>query len=392
MVRGLQWDGDLRFRTQGDGFSSGNAPAVNVMASNSARSIVALNTTEDRTRLRVRARLGLTAAIDEHWTASARLTTGSLTDPVSSNQTLGTYNDRFTAAFDRVFIRYHDGDEWNVVAGRFGNPWFGTDLVWAPDLSFDGVTAQWSPQLGPRVRGFATVAAMPIQEVELSPADKWLFGAQIGANMPGSADRFGAKIGLAYYQYKNVLGQLSPASAPTLNEFTAPQFTQKGNTYYNISSDPTRPLFGLASDYKLVNLTGTFDMPLWAGKRIMLTGDFVKNIGFDRAAVSARLGADVEPMTKGYHLRVAFGDPELRRRSDWQVFMAYKYLERDAVLDAFTDGDFHLGGTDARGYILGASYGLGKDTFATLRYLSADAISNVPLSIDVLQFDLNVRF
>lgn len=391
-VRSLQWDGDLRFRVQGDEFGSGNAPAVNVMASNSSRSIVALNTTEDRTRLRVRARLGLTAQIDDHWSSAVRITTGSLTDPVSSNQTLGTYNDRYTIAFDRAYLRYQYGDDWNVVFGRFGNPWFGTDLVWAPDLSFDGVAAQWSPKLGSRVRGFATVAAMPIQEVELSAADKWLFGAQIGANMPGSADRIGAKLGVAYYEYRNITGQLSPADAPTLNEFTAPAYAQKGNTYYNISSDPSRPLFGLAAGYKLVNVTGTLDFPLWQDKRVMLTADYVRNVGYDSAAVSARLGTNVEAMTTGYLARVAFGNPELRRLHDWQVFATYKYLERDAVLDAFTDSDFHLGGTDARGYILGASYGLGKDTYATLRYLSADSITSVPLAIDVIQFDLNVRF
>jgi hypothetical protein len=97
-------------------------------------------------------------------------------------------------------------------------------------------------------------------------------------------------------------------------------------------------------------------------------------------------------MTKGYQVRVAFGDPDLQQTGQWQVFAAYKYLERDAVLDAFTDPDFRLGGTDARGYILGGSFGLGRNTYASLRYLSADSISSVPLSVDVLQLDLNVKF
>ncbi len=62
------------------------------------------------------------------------------------------------------------------------------------------------------------------------------------------------------------------------------------------------------------------------------------------------------------------------------------------MLDAYTDSDFRLGGTDAKGYTVGGSYGLGRDTAATLRLMSADSISGAPLSVDVLQLDLAVRF
>lgn len=390
-TRGITWEGDLRTRYQFDDFAPDNAAAISVTETNRTRAISLLNTTEDRHRLRVRARLGVTAVIDDNWSAGVRLTTGSSTDPISSNQTLGVYNNRYTVAFDRAYIRYRYGDDFNAVAGRFGNPWFGTDLLWANDLSFDGVAAQWTPSLSPTVRGFATVAAMPVQEVELSAADKWLFGGQVGATLAGSASSIGGKLGLGYFHYVKLVGQSSPTGS-TSNEFTAPQFAQKGNTTYNISSDPARPLLGLASEYRLVNLTGQVDFPAVAGKRVVVTGDFVRNIGFDRAAVSARAGVDVEPMTSAYHLRVGFGSAEVKARHDWQVFMAYKRIGRDSMLDAFTDSDFHLGGTDAKGYILGGSYGLGKNTAASMRYFSGDSVSGAPLSIDVLQLDLNARF
>jgi hypothetical protein len=67
-------------------------------------------------------------------------------------------------------------------------------------------------------------------------------------------------------------------------------------------------------------------------------------------------------------------------------------VERDAVLDGFTDSDFRLGGTDAKGYILGGSYGVAKNVSTTARLLSADSVSGAPLSVDVIQFDLLVRF
>ena len=47
--------------------------------------------------------------------------------------------------------------------------------------------------------------------------------------------------------------------------------------------------------------------------------------------------------------------------------MLYRYLERDAVLDAFTDSDFHLGGTDAKGYQLGFDLGLSRGAWLRLQ-------------------------
>jgi hypothetical protein len=391
-VRRVQWYGDLRTRIEYDNFIGDNATAVNVQQTNQARSLVLLNTTEDRSRLLVRARAGMAVAIDDNWSTDIRLTTGNSSSPVSSNQTLGSYGQRYTVALDRANIRFRNAARTvNAVAGRFGNPWFGTDLVWANDLSFDGVAAQWLPALGKSTRGFVTLAAMPIQEVELSNADKWLLGAQVGLEAGNLLGEVSAKLGLGLYNYRNITGRTSDTGTTT-NEFTAPAFAQKGNTYYNIASDSTKPLLGLASGFRLINLTGSLDVPVAWSKHALLTADFVKNTAYDRAAVSARVGADVSPKTLGWMMRFGFGNPDVARYGDWQVFSGYKHVERDAVLDAFTDSDFRLGGTDAKGYTVGGSYGLGRDTAATVRLMSADSISGAPLSVDVLQLDLAVRF
>ncbi len=390
-VRRLEWDGDLRVRTQLDRFSNDNAAALSILDTNRSRALSLLNTSEDRERLRVRARIGLTATIDEHWSAGVRLTTGSATEPVSSNQTLGTYNNRYTVLIDRAYVRYRHRDEFSATAGRFGNPWFGTNLLWANDLSFDGVALQWTPKLTSAIRGFATLAALPVQEVELSSADKWLFGGQLGATLAPSPRSIGARVGLGYYHYVNLLGKVS-APGSSARESTAPAFAQKGNSYYNISSDVLRPLLGLAAEYHLLNATGQVDLPSIAGKRLIVTGDFVRNLGFNRREVSQRVGVDVDKQVNAYHLQLALGEAEVKALHEWQVSAAYKRVERDALLDAYTDSDFRLGGTDARGYILGASYGVAKNTAVAFRYFSGDSISGPPLSIDVFQFDLNLKF
>ncbi len=133
-------------------------------------------------------------------------------------------------------------------------------------------------------------------------------------------------------------------------------------------------------------------MPSVAGKRLVVTADYVRNLGFDRSQVSRRVGVDVSGQVDAYHVQLAFGSIEVKERHDWQVTAAYKRIERDALLDAFNDSDFRLGGTDARGYILGGSYGVAKNTSLSLRYFSGDSIAGPPLSIDVLQLDLNLKF
>jgi hypothetical protein len=79
-------------------------------------------------------------------------------------------------------------------------------------------------------------------------------------------------------------------------------------------------------------------------------------------------------------------------RGGWRVFLGYRYLERDAVLDAFTDSDLRLGGTDVEGYYLGGYFGLSDGTFLRLRYLSGNEIDGPPLGIDVWQLDINAQF
>ena len=86
------------------------------------------------------------------------------------------------------------------------------------------------------------------------------------------------------------------------------------------------------------------------------------------------------------------GYPQINDRWEWNLSAAYKYIESDAVLDAFTDSDFHLGGTNAKGYILGGNLGVAHNIWLTGRWLSASEISGPPYTVNVVQVDLNARF
>ena len=72
--------------------------------------------------------------------------------------------------------------------------------------------------------------------------------------------------------------------------------------------------------------------------------------------------------------------------------VGYKYIQSDAVVDAFNDSDFGLGGTNLQGYIVGGSLALSPKVWIRLRYLSADSIIGPTYKADVFQFDLNGKF
>ena len=413
----IHWSGDLRLRAQADMFDSGNAKLTyfNFQNINQAGTFNAengyLNTTTDRYRLRLRARLAMDAAVTDNLKAGMRITTGNTTDPVSTNQTLGNYGGRYQVVWDEAYLRYRRdtaaGSPWLTLwGGRMPNPWMHTDLVWDSDLAFEGLAGTLHYSLeGPAgaesglSRGvFLTAGAFPLQEVELSSRDKWLYGAQVGGEWQLHNESI-FKLGVAYYDYSHITGEPNVAGSHLL-DFTAPPTMQKGNTVFDIS-DPNNSssrLYALAADYNLINATASFDFAQLAPTHVILTADYVKNIGYNTGKVQQLFdsiganGQQAKARTIGYQFEIAVGHPHIRRYRDWRITGAFKHLERDAVLDAFTDSDFHLGGTDAEGWTLQGDYGLMEDTWLTVRWLSSNAIDGPPLSVDILQVDFNTRF
>ncbi len=385
-------DGDLRLRFQKDIFQSDNVPAAFLQASGISNIV---NTTEDRERYRLRGRIGLQAKVTDWLSAGFRLTTGNGTDPLSTNQTLGNTFNKYSVFLDRAYLQAEPWEWLTITGGRIPNPWFGTDLVWNEYLNFEGGAVSFIPKFNDRLTGFLTLGAFPLQEIEPSQApvtraaSKWLYGAQTGFEWR-AVDSSVLKVGVGLYDYKNVEGIPNPDAFSTVYDLTAPQFRQKGNSLFQLGG--LNNLFALASRFNELNVTGALDFAHFDPLHIILSGDYVKNIGFDTGGIFNRTGQIIDARTTGYQAKVTFGAPRLQKRNDWQAFIAYKYLERDAVLDAFTDADFHLGGTDAKGYIIGANYGLDKNAWVTLRWLSSTQIDGPPLAIDVLQLDFNARF
>lgn len=450
----IRFYGDMRVRYHGSYFPSGNDQigAINFNAINTGSPYLAVdgndyywptyNVVQDRNQFRFRGRLGMVADLHEGFTAGLRLAGGENNSPVSQNQTFGANGGNFSKYavwIDRAYMKYQPSPDFSLTAGRMDNPfWSPTDLVWYKDIGFDGFAAQAKYEIVEGVTPFVAGGAFPIFNTDfnaginlpsiagnnnaaptkLPSRDKWLFAGQLGVAVKPDPD-YAVRLGVAYYDFSNVQGQLSaPCSVVSATDvcstdLTRPSFAQKGNTYTplrNITPDPIYAntlnyyqYYGLVGQFRPVVASGQIDFARFHPVHVVLDGEYVVNTAFDRRAmellaVNNRAGTPNGALggydggNMGYLVRATVGEKEIKRLWDWNVHAGYKYLQSDAMVDAFVDSDFGLGGTNLKGYFVGGNIGVGENTWLALRWMSANNIAGSPYAVDVLHVDLNGKF
>ena len=437
-----------------DQFDAINFNAVNTgspydISGNNFNNIPTYDTTKDRSQVRFRARLGMDADLTNGFDAGIRIATGQDNSPVSTNQTFGNSGgdfSKYSLWLDRGFIRYQNiNQEIAVQLGRFDNPfWSPTDLVWYNELGFDGFAVQAKHQVNEWFTPFGVAGIFPLfntpvnstsnlfdADPEAGSRDKWLFGGQLGFGTHVDSDTQ-IRVAAAFYDFEGVQGQVSSlcdilsSSDVCDTDLTRPSFAQKGNTYMPIRNlDQSITLgasnqfqfFGLVQKYRPVVASAQIDFAQFNPYHIIIDGEFVWNSAFDRSltnimpgqfigspgvAINNRGGVPSDAPTgtvgpfnggdQGWMARVTVGNKDIKTFGDWNVYAAYKFLESDATLDAFVDPDFGLGGTNLKGYIIGANLGVSNNVWAALKWMSATNIGGVPFASDVVLVDLNARF
>lgn len=450
----IHFYGDLRTLYQGSFFPRGNSQltAVNFNQINtgppvdiaSGQFLPTFDTSQDRNQFILRGRLGMEANLTNGFTAGLRIATGQDNGPVSTNQTLGGNGGNFSKYslwLDRGYLNWTGfGHDVSVSLGRFANPfWSPTDLVWYQYINFDGLAVQAQHEVVDGITPFVVGGAAPVfntalnaginldttgtgQPTELPSDDKWLFGGQFGVDAKFGAD-YDLRVAGAYYDFTNVQGQpSSPCFVQTAadvcdTDLSRPSFAQKGNTYMplrnlvantanNFGAGPNLfEYFGLASQFRPVVGSAELDLAHFRPFHIILDGEYVINTAFNRDQMIAlaanqqlfnnTVGAAAQTFSggnQGWMGRITVGDKEIKHLWDWNLYAAYKHLESDAMIDAFVDSEFGLGGTNLKGYIVGGRLGLAEDVWASLKFMSATNVSGAPYAVDIIMLDLNARF
>jgi hypothetical protein len=453
-INRIEWSGDVRFRDQFLFYGKNNVqPYINFQAFNAngptqvnsnvlPYAIPFLNTTTNRLdQMEILAHIGMKAKVSDAVSVTVRLATGADNSPQFTGQLFGSDFGKKDIWLDQAFIALTPVTWGAAYLGRMPDPFLRTDLVFDDYTNFEGAAISLNHDVGPRgLQFFGTGGAFPVDYSNSNfPTDagvkedlhtKWLYGAQVGASYQPGPSSWSVKGAVAYYAYENIKGQPSAPCAlyaasnntQCSTDWSAPSFMQKGNTLFlirQIIPDPSNPLnyaepqlVGLSYGYDLLDVNTVFEMPLFSDTRFQLKGDFVRNLAYDpHTVLSNPLTQPVNnygacPVTpapsncigpyesgnNAWLIRATIGNILPHTRGDWNVSAGYKYIEPDAVLDAFNDPNFHYGGTNARGYFIFANYYFANNAWMTAKWYSANQVDGPPLAIDLLQLELNTRF
>lgn len=410
--------GDVRFRVEREDYASDNAPPTEIDEYYQLPLGTTLTTTHTRNQPRLRARLGVDAAIDDQFSANFMIATSvgdpATASPVSYNAFQGDYGRPLPLGVAVAYLQWSPNANVHLTGGRMTNPYLSSDqpylssdLIWWRDLAFDGVLANFTPRFSTSWSGFVNAGVHPLSQPQLGPynlaAQQYLYAGQTGL-VYRTANDSSLRLEGAYFSYVGMQGGLNPANPPdnTLYSDSAPLFRQRGNTMFDINwlSNPGSALYAYAGQFKEFELDANFELARFDPIRIGMDLDYVRNVGFNPGQIAGHIGPAIaglpldntgkngveRPRVMGYQLGAMVGHHAVRRLGDWQAFGGYRYLQRDAVVDAFTSPDYHVGGTDQKGPLVGVDYGLGNDVSVILRYSATKPIDAAP------NFEINEWF
>lgn len=446
---------DVRLRYEGDYFPGGNdntGAFPNFNAINTGAPFDTAGTVfspqydvdQNRTRLRLRARLGADVNLEDGFSGGIRFGTGQDNGPVSENQTLGLANNgqggdfgKYQLWLDRAFIRYDIWAQPNkdiaFLFGRFDNPFFTTSrMIWEDEIAMDGVALSAKYEVFEGFTPFIVGGAFPVFNTDFNYAtndpskfksvDKYLYAAQAGVDWRISKD-VNFKVAGAFYDFQNIEGKLSSPFVPLTpsdagnTDDTRPSFAQNGNTYMalrditptaanNYGTSLQYQYFGLATPFRVLALDGKLDINHFEPCQVSLYGEYAKNLAYNYEAINAVAVNNRGPNTasgavgnysggdQAWIVGIRLGKQVFEKAGDWALDFNYRHVESDAVVDAFTDSDFGvpLYGTNLKGYTVGASVAASHSVRFGLHWMSAQAITGPTFRSDLLQFDISAKF
>ena len=328
--------GDLRYRYQqddGDDYVAavGATPATTKEA--------------DRSRNRIRVRLGTYGTVNDMMDYGVRLATGGDATHDSTNQSLTGGNfGKYAISLDQAYVNMKFFPDTKLTLGKMENPFWApqsSGLVWDGDINPEGMAFNYASG-----HFWATVAHL-LPDSDTSGGSQQLSALQLGFKTGG---------------------------------FTG------GATYYNSSSDPATP----ATKATMVTGASTgadmYDVGL----------EYAFNISELKAAVYGDYLGNTDDATASdqeYSYTVGFN----LKGKEWKAGIAYLDLGDDGA-SGLQDSDFNAAKSDSEGYRVNVAYSIAKNAEAGLTYFawekdvsSTTAMKN-GLDGSTLQADLAFKF
>jgi len=318
----------------------------------------------DRTRQRIRARLGFDYKITDTLKGTLLFATGG-DDPRSSNQTLGGTGTRKSIGVDMAYVDWKFMSGANMVLGKQPYPFMrpGQSMFFDGDFNPEGGAVKFDRGMffGSGYGWWLT------EQFNSNPAgennDSNLFGAQVGMKFP----LFGGETVLAAHYFDcGACQDNSPLYANNGN----------GNTTYTVGTSSTQLL---RYDYEILQLSAQMGMTLFE-----LPFTFWADYG--------------QNMASGVEYDTAYGvGAVLGKASDaktWEAGIGYQSIDKDALFAQIIDSDFGDGKTDSEGWFLKGGYAPVKNVALNATYFINTLNKDVGVELDYnrLQLDINYKF
>jgi hypothetical protein len=325
----------------------------------------------EQQRQRIRARLAMTAKINDTLTGTIGIaTSGGINDPRSTNQTLGDGWSRKGLSLDLAYVDWKPVDSFGMTFGKMPQPWYKvTGYFFDNDINPEGIAARFGS--GPF---FANAFAMALSE-RSAASDASLLGGQFGLTSQFGGVKLTGAVG--YFDVGSVQGEvttinLTTPCTPNQAFFLGPQ----GNTtVLNGAGCPT-----LLNDFNMIEALAQAEFTI-ANQPLQIFAQYIQN-------------QEADDLDSGYLAGFNWGKASNPR--SWEFGYIYEVMEKDAQFGQFIDSDFGGGVTDTDGSVIKIGFAPAKNWVLNGTYFMNDRFIDAPgateRSYDRYQIDMNFKF
>ena len=315
----------------------------------------------DRSRQRIRFRIGGEFFFTPNLKVGFRLASGD-SSPTSTNQTLDNSFSSKNINLDKAYVDWlipRGNSSLRLKGGKFGVPFMKTQQVWDSDVTVEGFAERLAHKFGNTqlelILGQFVVEEFSPSATDGATDDIHLLAYQ-GIVSQKLGDRSKARVAVTLYDYNDLRGNITTSGA-TGN-------TLDGNGRFQ-------------TNYDILNILAEIGTDAVMGIPVKFFGGYVQNISKDADNLE----------NKGWEAGVKIGK-KVKKFGDWQIKYFFRNTERDAVLSALDDSDFHEGSTNSKGSNAGLNIGLYKGIQLALTYFNSESITGPKTDLELFQVDL----
>lgn len=316
----------------------------------------------DRTRQRLRIRLGGTAQVNDKTKVTARISTGTAanTDGNTTNQDLTDYYSKKTIVLDLAHFEFAVHENLILVGGKTPNyflPNSAADLVFDVDLTPEGMALKYKKAFESGNELYFNTGASWLNERfsatgATDNTDVGLVAAQLGGLI--KLETCSINLYASQFNFSNIKGATAPAA--------------RGNTL-------TGAVYQF--DYKLT----------------VVETEISTQISEIPTALFYQLATNSDPSTQNKASIVGIKLGKLKDVDSWQVSTDYREVEKDAVVGVLSESDSSGGGADIRSTRVTAGYQLAANVNIMATLLTGKrVVSSAVLSPNYQRMMLDFNF